>query len=386
MKFFLFSGPSRPRTETITTTTTTVTSTTTTKRKSKVVKKKVQKRRRKVYRRRRTYVVEYDVDEYNKKFGIKTSKRIIKKRRRKTKKSRRKSSIKCVRRNQGQRSQNEVDAILSGNNSAKGLRKEYPKLHLFGDKNSLDYFSADSDNDDGIDSLNNSIETGDGLLTMSTVRPNIHRNLIRRKHVAINSTMGTADSEGGIDILSNIMDTMNRWHSMSQPSAIEKIKINADGSLNCEQNSNRTPHTIEQPNADILNAPMNSRNDGFNNRNFNNSNGYRANNTNQNTGNYYSQNRFAGRNEQISFQPFPRAGNFNDDNVFANNYQPDNSSPRNRIPFPRQRGNNNNRLLRNQFQPQRQQGLYDGEDIPPIPNRPTQCKYFFVFFFCYFSQ
>lgn len=342
------------------------------------MKKKVQKRRRKVQRRRRTYVVEYDVDEYNNKFGIKTAKRIIKKRRRKTKKSRKKSNVKCSRRNQSQDSQNLAEGILSGGvgrRSKDGIRKEYPKLHLFGNKNALEYFSGDSDNDDGIGSLNNSIETGDGLLIMSTARPN-HHNLIGRKRVAINSTMGAADSEGGIDILSNIMDTMNRWHSMSRPSTIEKIKIKADGSLECESQPQRTPQTVtEQPNADILNAPMNPRNDGANNRNFNNSNGYRGNNTSQNTGNY-SQNRFGGRNEQTAFQPFHRAGNIGD-GASANNFQnQDNFSPRNRVPFQRQRGNNNsNRMLRNQFQSRPQQGLYDGEDIPPIPDMPTQCNY-----------
>lgn len=377
---FLILGPSRS-TETITTTTTTVTSTTTTRRQSKVVKRKVQKRRRKVKRRRRTYVVEYDVDEYNNKFGIKTAKRIIKKRRRKTKKSRKKSSVKCSRRNQNQDSQNIVEGVLSGGRSRTGLREAYPKLRLFGDKNALEYFSDNSENDEGIDSLNNSIETGDGLLIMSTARPS-HRNLISRKRVAINSTMGTPNSEGGIDILSNIMDTMNRWHSMSRPSTIEKIKIKEDGSLECAPQPIRTPDTAtEQPNSDILNAPMNPRNDSnTSNRSFNNSNGYRGNNSSQSTGNYSSQNRFGDRNEQTAFQPFQQAGSFNDDGN-ANNFQQDNFSPRNR-PFQRQRSNNNNsnRMLRNQFQPrqqpQPQQGLYDGEDIPPIPNLPTQCNYF----------
>lgn len=343
----------------------------------------MQKRRRRVQRRRRrTYVVEYDVDEYNNKFGIKTANKLIKKRRCKTKKSRKKSSVKCSRRNQNQESQNAIEGILSGggagsSRSSKGIRKEYPRLHLFGDKNALDYFSGDSDNDDGIGSLNNSIETSDGLLIMSAARHG-HRNLIGRKRVAMNSTMQTGDSDGGVDILSNIMDTMNRWHSMSRPSTIEKIKIKADGSLECEPQPVRTPNSgTEQPNADILNAPMNSRNDGASNRNFNNSNGHRGNNASQNAGNY-SQNRLSDRNEQTAFQPFQRAGNFNDGGI-GNNFHQDNFSPRNRVPFQRPRSNNNtaNRMLRNQFQARPQpQGLYDGEDIPPIPNMPTQCNYF----------
>lgn len=376
-----FSGPSRS-TQTITTTTTTVTSTTTTRRKSKIVKrKKAKKRRRKVQRKRRTYVVEYDVDEYNNKFGIKTANRVIRKRRRKTKKSKRGG---CARRKTIQNRSGSPTAIAGGGGgvASKGLRKEYPTLHLFGNKNALEYFSDASDNDEGIDSLNNSIETGDGLLIMSTARSSGHRNLIRRKNVAINSTIEAAETGGGIDILDNIMDTMNRWHTISRPSTIEKIRINADGSLECDAKPPaRRPETTVQPNADIQNAPMNPRNDGSNgNRNFNNSNGFQGNNANQNAGN----NRFDRRNEPISFNLFQRAGgsgnnssggNFNDGG-FAHNFQNDNYSPRNRIPFQRQRNNLNNitsRLARNQMQSLPQ--LYDGEDIlPAVPNVPTQCK------------
>lgn len=376
--FFLL-GPSRSS-ETITTTTTTVTSTTTTRRQSKVVKKKVQKRRRKVQRRRRTYVVEYDIDDYNNKFGIKTAKRVIRKRRRKTKRSKKRTSAGCGRRRQAQNRSGSpvtVDGIMSGS-SKEGLRTKYLTLHLFGNKNALEYFSDGSDNDEGIDSLNNSMEAGDGLLVMSAARSNPHRNLMRRKNVAINSTVGTAESGGGIDILSNIMDTMNRWHSMSKPSTIEKIRISADGTLECETPPARTPQTVELPNSDILNAPTNPRNEGASNRNFNNSNGFRGNNTNQSAANY-SSNTYGGQNEPTSFQPFQRAGNL-DDGGIGSNFQPDNFSPRNRVPFQRQRNNaNNSRLVRNQFQPTQPLGLYDGEDILPTPNVPTQCKYSQIF-------
>lgn len=354
----------------------------------------MQKRRRKVHRRRRTYVVEYDIDDYDNKFGIRTAKRVIRKRRRRTKKSTKRAS--CARRRQTQNRSGSpilVDGVMSSN-STKGLRKEYPTLHLFGDKNALDYFSDDSNNDEGIDSLNNSIETGDGLLIMSTSRANNHRNLIRRKNVAINSNVEHVESSGGTDILSNIMDTMNRWHSMSRPSTIEKIRISADGTLECDAPQAATPQTTaDQPNADILTAPMNPRNDGGGNRNFNNSNGFRGNNANQNAGNY-GNNRFGNRNEQSSFQQFQRAGNFNNGgdgggggggDFGNNNFQPINFSPRNRNPFQRQRNNNmnnmnNNRMIRNQIQPVQPQGLYDGLDVSPIPNVPTQCKYLTFFF------
>lgn len=343
------------------------------------MKRKVKKRRRKVQRKRRTYVVEYDVDEYNNKFGIKTANRVIRKRRRKTKKSKRGG---CGRRKSAQNRSGSPIGVISSGIASKGLRKEYPTLRLFGDKNALEYFSDDSENDEGIGSLNNSVETGDGLLIMSRARSNVHRNLIRRKNVAINSTIETAESSGGVDILSNIMDTMNRWHTISRPSTIEKIRINADGSLECDTKPPpaKKPESAVEPNADIQNAPMNPRNDGAGNRNFNNSNGFQGNNTNQNAGNY-SNNRFGGQNEPMSFNPFHRAGGSNNNSGnfggggFGHSFQNDNFTSRNRLPFQRQRNNLNNitsRLARNQMQSIPQ--LYDGEDILPVPDVPTQCN------------
>lgn len=357
----------------------------------------MKKRRRKVQRkRRRTYVVEYDVDEYNNKFGLKTANRVIRKRRRKTKKSRK---VGCGRRRVGQnRSQSPIEVVSGGGVASKGLRKQYPTLHLFGNKNSLDYFSDESENDEGIGSLNNTIETGDGLLIMSSARSNAHRNLVRRKNVAINSTIEAAETAGGIDILSNIMDTMSHWHTISRPSTIEKIRINSDGSLECDAKppADRQSESAVQPNTPtVQNAPMNPRNDGTGNRNFNNSNGFQGNNSNQNAGGTYTNNRFGGRNEPISFNLFQRAGgsgnnnsggNFNDGG-FNNSFPNETFSPRNRLPFQRQRNNLNNitsRLARNQMQSLPQ--LYDGEDILPTPSVPTQCKCSVLLFIRFFIK
>lgn len=335
--------------------------TTTTKRHSGV-KRKYKKRRRRVNRRRRTYVVEYDVDEFNNKFGIKTSKRVIR-RRRKTKKSRKK----CTQRSRGRNLPQAGDSV--GGGSQERIRVQYPKLHLFGNKNALEYFSDEEENDEGIGSLSNSYETGDGLIVMGRSRSNGLRNLIRRKNVAINEP-----TEANTDILSNIMDTMNRWHSASRPSAIEKIKIKADGSL---EFANRSERKDPDPNADIQNAPMYPRNGTSGNQHFNNSNGYRGGNSNRNSGNftqYGSGNRNSG---QTSFQSYRDNGGGGNQSGFGENFSHN--------PFQRQRGGN--RAPRNRFQfsggnqaAQPQQGLYDGEDIAPLQNEvPTECEFFFGF-------
>lgn len=323
-------------------------------------------------------MVEYDVDNYDHKFSIKTAKRVIRRRRRKAK-SRKKPRAKCTARRQNSSQNNAVagnDFVMSS--SKDGLRQHYPKLHLFGNKNELEYFSDGSDNDEGIASLNNSMETGDGMLIMSSARSSGGRNLLRRKNIAA----ATITSDPAADVLSSILGTMDRWHSMSRPSAIEKIKINSDGSLEMTEKPKKSPTSTDLTNtSDILNAPMYPRNGGGNN--FNNSNGFRGGNSNQNNDNY-SYNRFSGgggggggNGGQMS-NPFQRgAGNFNQ-NRFENTDFPRNDLAQrnfNRTPNQRQRNNpNSNRgFFRNQFQSpfqqqQRQQGLYDGEDIAPTPD------------------
>lgn len=363
-----FSGSSRGR-QTVTTTTTTTTistrKTTTTTRKSRVVRGRVQKprRRRKVKnRRRKTYVVEYDVDDCNHKFGIKTAKRVIK-RRRKARKSHKKS---CSRRRGGH---NVPEAFESVSNASNKIREQYPKLHLFGNKNALEYFSDEDENDDGIDTLNNSFDTGDGLIVMARSQPSIGgRNLLRRKNIVVRAP---APSEP--DLLSNIMDSMNRWHSISRPTTIDKIKINSDGSLEGKAHV-ETTLSSSNPNSDIQSAPMYPRNGaaGNGNRSFNNSNGFRGGNSNRNSGNFSN---FSGGNRnsgQFAFQSFQRRGDDGHRSSFGENFAQHTN------PFQRQRGSNRNRLPLtpdpNQNQPQR--GLYDGEDVGPLQNEdPIQSEY-----------
>lgn len=368
---YVFTGSSHGR-QTITTTTTTISTrtTTTTTRQSRNVKGKVRKskRRRKMNRRRRTYVVEYDVDDLNHKFGIKTAKRVIK-RRRKTKKSYKKS---CSRRRSGRSVPETFEGV---SNAQDKIREQYPKLHLFGNRNALEYFSDEEENDEGIGgSLNNSFDAGDGLIVMARSQPSIGgRNLLRRKNIVVNAP---APSEP--DLLSNIMDSMNRWHSMTRPSAIEKIKINSDGSLQSTTQAETASSSDNNPNSDIQSAPMYPRNGaaGHGNRSFNNSNGFRGGNSNRNSGNFSN---FSGGNRnsgQISFQRFQRGGDDGHRSGFGENFE------RNTNPFQR-RGANNNRPNRNRFSltpnsnQNQSQGLYDGEDIEePLQNEapiPSEC-------------
>lgn len=340
---------------------------------------KRKKRRRKINRRRRTYVVEYDVDEYNNKFGIKTAKRVIK-RRRKVRRSRKKAT--CSSRRRGQNNTESGTAAHGISSAQDRIRPQYPRLHLFGNKNALEYFSDEDENDEGIGSLNNSFETGDGLLVMARAQSNGLRNIMRKKNIAVSSSAATEPASS--DILSNIMDTMNRWHSMTRPTAIEKIKINADGSLESENRSKeKEADARETPNSDIQSAPMYPRNGtpGNGSRIFNNSNGFRGNNSNQSSGNFSQFGSGRRDSDQSSFQ---RSGTNNSGSGGQGDHLNQNV---NLLSFQRlQRGANNNRLSRNrlqlnttnQLQPQ---GLYDGEDIAPLENEtPIQCNFSRLFY------
>lgn len=322
---------------------------------------KARRRRRVKNRRRRTYVVEYDVDDCNHKFGIKTASRVIK-RRRKARKSHKKS---CSRRRSGR---NRPEASEGVSNAQNKVREQYPKLHLFGNKNALEYFSDEEENDEGIGSLNNSFNAGDGLIVMARSQPAIGgRNLFRRKNIVVRAP---APSEP--DLLSNIMDSMNRWHSMSRPTTIEKIKINSDGSFENATHAG-TNLSSTSPSSDIQSAPMYPRNGaaGNGNRSFNNSNGFRGGNSNRNSGNFSN---FSGGyrdSGRFSFQPYQRGGDDGNRSGFGG-YLAQNINP-----FQRQRGANRNRLpLTSDSNRNQPQGLYDGEDVGPLRNEvPIQSEF-----------
>lgn len=272
---------------------------------------------------------------------------------------------------------------VMGKNS-KAMRKVtdvYPKLHLFGNKNALEYFSDDSENaDEGI-GLNQSIEHGDGLLLATSSRSTVGntRTLARRKNLIAAPEASPAEP----NILSNILDTMDQWHSMSQPSQISRIIINRDGTLgNNNRNQTQSPATT---NSDIVQAPLYQRgggngaptnNTGGDSTNFGNSNGFRSNSTTDN-GHYtnssavnYSFNRSTSASGN-----FQSHGN-SELNSSAENSAFDGSTMRNRQPFQQRDIFNNRRSINDRSQHDENhpmQGLYDGEDIAP-PTRKKKSK------------
>lgn len=351
--FPIFAGPSfegSQRTTTRTTTTTTTTTTTrTTTTSSGIRKKKKRKATRK--RKPRTYIVEYDIDEYNNKFA--SSRRVIKRRKRRT---RRKPSKKCASRNCGSSNNPLIETTVGGARGER-LRQHYPKLHLFGNKNALEYFSDDSGGDEGMDSLNNSIDTGDGLMVRAAIRSISSRQRLRCKNIgSIPST--AVSSEGGTDILSNIMDTMTEWHSVSRPSTIERIKINADGSLIYEKKAKKLADSKKadgDPHADILNAPLYPGNgttvdDG--NRSLNDTNSFHGGNVNQNT----SDNGHIADTSRNSEQFQSSRGGQSTNTPNRSNFVSESFSFRNQ---------NRNQIQRPR-RSEAQRSLYDGEDDMPI--------------------
>lgn len=353
------AGPSQGRgtqrvtqTTTTTTTTTRTTTRTTTTGGAKAVRRKLKPRKTR-RRKPRTYIVEYDIDEYNNKFA--SSRRVIKRRARRT---RRKVSRKCGSHRRAGQSGAEAGGAVDGVPGGQGLRPAYPKLHLFGNTNALEYFSDDSDAGDGIASLNNSIEAGDGLMVRAAIRSITNRQRLRCKNVG--SIPATA---GSVDILSNIMDTMSEWHSVSRPSTIEKIKINADGSLEFEKKAAEKASADKRPSADpnahILNAPLYPRN------------GVAAEGANPGVG---AANSFQGNNGTPAAGDASRIG---DSSRGSEQFQSGRTGATSNTPnrgnfvsesfsFRNQNRNQRQRPGLSRNQPEAAQSLYDGEEDLPI--------------------
>lgn len=241
---------------------------------------------------------------------------------------------------------------------------------MFGNKNALEYFSDDSGGDEGIDSLNNSIDTGDGLMVRAAIRSISSRQRLRCKNIgSIPST--AVSSEGGTDILSNIMDTMTEWHSVSRPSTIERIKINADGSLVYEKKAKKQTDSKKvdgDPHTDILNAPLypgNGTTVDDSNRSLNDSNSFHGGNENQNTSN----NGHIADTSRNSEQFQSSRGGQSIITPSRSNFVSESFSFRNQ---------NRNQLQRPR-RSEAQQSLYDGEDNLPIRSEPLSERKFLYF-------
>lgn len=250
------------------TTTTTTTSAAGRRATATTTKRKTTRRRRKA-RRRRTYVVEYDVDSFDKKFSIKTTKKVIR-RRRKTKRKSGSRRGRCTSR-RGTGAGNEADSAaaesVSRRSIIRSIEANYPKLHLFGDKNALEYFPDDeSENDDAqpnLSSFGGGIDSGGGrgeAMVMSSARFAIgHRGLLKGKQMGAvrrrrPTATATSENMSSTDILSDILGTMDRWYSMSKADNIEKIKIGADGKLSMDE---KKPPAMPNSSA-VVNAPRNA--------------------------------------------------------------------------------------------------------------------------------
>lgn len=293
------------------------TSTTTTARRPATNKKRsVSGRPKRKYRRRsrrarqRTYVVEYDLNNFDEKFAIKTTRRVIK---------RRKLTKKAKMSRKGKKSVNGVRMTASKRLAEQMGVKQDPKytshlsgsaggLSLFGGANDLEYFS-DSDNDGNIESEIH-IETGHGTAVQTSVRISNYGSQRSRKALLLGRQPMRRIQEPVVDqnnsnpdILSSILNMQDRWHSAARN--LERVHINSDGTLNIpntiSSSSDNTSSSREIPakdsnskptnpangvsSSDINQAPMYSRGGGNANFNRGGGGGYnnRSNNNMQNS-------------------------------------------------------------------------------------------------------
>lgn len=310
----------RPRTTTTTTTTTATrrSAPNRTRSVSGAAVRKTRKRRRRRRARQRTYVVEYDLNNFDEKFAIKTTKKVIRKRRRKrktrTSSARGKQSIDGIRMTASKRLAEQM-GVKPDPTYTSHLSGSTAGLSLFGGANDLEYFS-DSDHDGNIESEIH-IETGHGTAVQTSVRISNYGSQRSRKGLLLdrlrpNLTAPNQVSEqnnSNTDLLSSIMDIQDRWHSAARN--LESVHINPDGTLNLPStnegiskqntlNNNNKPVTEQNtngPNSNaITQAPMYSRGGG--NTNFNRGGGGGGyNNRSNNQNNYRGGNSGGGGNQ-----------------------------------------------------------------------------------------
>lgn len=179
----------------------------------------------------------------------------------------------------------------------RSIEANYPKLHLFGAKNALEYFPDDDTENDGEPDLYGPDGSFGGAgggrgeaLVMSSARfaVGVNRGLLKRKQIGAVRRRPTAtvtnESMASADLLSNIIDTMDRWYSMSKADNVDRIKIDADGKLSIDDarsNPSKACPVSTPSKSDILNAPRGGpANDGNIQigSSFQNNNGNRAGN------------------------------------------------------------------------------------------------------------
>lgn len=307
----------RPRT----TTTTTTTTRRTTNRSVSGSTRKRRKVRRSRRPRQRTYVVEYDVNNFDEKFAIKATKKVIRKRRKARRSSNKtRSSGRGTRLTASQRLAEQL-GVKTDPTFTSHLSGTSAGLSITGGANDLEYFS-DSDTGGNIESEIH-IETGPGTAVQTSVRISNYGSQRSRKGLILGRVgprhipepVASRDNANS-DILSSIMDLQDRWHSASRN--LENVHINTDGTLNLprseESNADNHSHSSAPPNQtttppkksdekrqgessaapqsasngsqpnEITQAPMYSRGGG--NPNFNSGGGGYNNRYGNNQGNY----------------------------------------------------------------------------------------------------
>ncbi|XP_022222866.2 serine/arginine repetitive matrix protein 2 [Drosophila obscura] len=227
------STTTRTRTTRTTTTTTTTTRTTTNRRQTT-------QRRRRRRTRHRTYVVEYDLNNFDEKFALKTtSKKVIRRRRRRRRRvvassasdetgRRRLTASKRLAEQLGVKADG-LRSYLSGGNATS--------FTLFGNANDLEYFS---DSEGGQDDAGGAGAGLGATAVQTSVRiasvgnPRTRKALLQGKA----RTAATTSASSASDILSSILDLQDRWHGASRN--LSEVQIRADGSLNLPQRAAAT--------------------------------------------------------------------------------------------------------------------------------------------------
>lgn len=230
---------------------------------------------------RKTVVVEYDVDQEDDKFAIKTTKKIyrkIKRRRRQTAKvslnwapaltfpitirilvhSQKNFRERCTRATAGETTltgaefSNQFSATnkleLCNDPTKDGLtltrmRAGIPRLSITGSRNELEYYSSGGDDDDNENGNMDGDGAGGGGLMMATRSRFRGTNLtsLRRSKAGIIIPDWARPSTA--DVLGSIMNEQERWLTISNRKNIGKIKINRDGRLEYDGDDNELPVT-----------------------------------------------------------------------------------------------------------------------------------------------
>jgi len=181
-------------------------------------------------------VVEYDLNNFDEKFALKTSKKVIRRRRRRRRRvvapsssegpGRRLTASKRLAEQLGVKSDGVQRSHLSGGTASS--------FSLFGNANDLEYFS-DSEPDVGVSGTSaglGSTAVQTSVRIASIGAPRIRKALLQGK-ARIAATPSTPAPASAGDILSTILDLQDRWHDASRN--LGDVRIRADGTLNLPQ-------------------------------------------------------------------------------------------------------------------------------------------------------